>query len=322
MPNLGTVKKAGLLLVSLAICLLALEAVLRLGFEDRFAVPSDERSLSYAYDPELGWLPEPGSERLIHGSRPFWARHNSRGFRDREPGPKQKPRLLVLGDSYVWGFDVEVEERFTERLQERMPDWEILNLGVSGYGTDQALLLLKREIDFYDPDIVFLVFTEQNDRDDNTHSRTYGHYFKPYFSEGETGLELQGTPVPYSFPYLQREHPWMGKSLLVAALVQGWLKFENPRVEVPDQSEALVLAMRDVAHAHGAGFAFGVEGKNPLWPWTDFVHETGIAAVHLNNPHRYPRFGGHWTPAGHEVVAARIYGLLERKRWLATASRY
>ena len=65
MPNRGTVKKAGLLLVSLAICLLALEAVLRLGFEDRFVVPSDERSLSYAYDPELGWPPR-ARKRAAH----------------------------------------------------------------------------------------------------------------------------------------------------------------------------------------------------------------------------------------------------------------
>ena len=312
-------RRAALLVLSLAVSLLILEGILRIGFADRFAVRSDERSLSYDYDPELGWLPEPGSERVIQGSRSFTARHNSRGFRDREPGPKQKPRLLVLGDSYVWGFDVEAEERFTERLQERMPGWEVLNLGVSGYGTDQALLLLQREIGFYQPDVVFLVFTEQNDREDNTHSRTYGHYFKPYFVEGAEGLEVRGTPVPHSFPYLQREHPWLSRSLLVSALVQGWLQLQNPRVEVPDRSEELVLALRDVAHNHGAGFAFGVEGQKADWPWTEFVRETGIPAVHLNNPHRYPQFGGHWTPPGHEVVAQRIHGLLQRQGWIPEA---
>ena len=197
-----------------------------------------------------------------------------------------------------------------------MPHWEVLNLGVSGYGTDQALLLLEEHIDFYDPDVVFLVFTEQNDRIDNTHNRVYEHYYKPYFVETSKGLEVRGTPVPRSLPYLQRAHPWLSKSLLATALADTWIRIRHPFVEVPDRSERLVLALRDVAHAHGAGFAFGIEGQNPDWRWSDLARDHRIPAVHLNNPHRYPEFGGHWTSKGHEIVAERIHGLLQRSGWI------
>lgn len=305
-----------LLVFSLLLALVVLEGGLRLALPSGLHVRTDERSLSYRHDPTLGWFPEAGSDREIEGSRVFRALHNSRGFRDRETGPKSKPRLLVLGDSYVWGFDVEAEERFTARLQEQMPEWEVLNLGVSGYGTDQALLLLEREIGFYDPDLVFLVFTEQNDRDDNRRNRSYEYYYKPWFESGAEGLALRGTPVPRSLPHLQREWPRLFESWLVRGIVHGTLTLLHPPREGPDPSEALVLAIRDRAHEHGAGFAFGVEGQNPEWPWADFVRKNRIHAVHLNTKHRYPGFGGHWTPEGHRVVSDRIASLLRRAGWL------
>ena len=314
------VRRLALLLAVTILSLLALEGILRVGFADRFHVRSEARNLVYDFDPELGWFPEPGSERTMTGSRSFHVQHNSRGFRDPEPGPKTRPRLAVLGDSYVWGFDAEAEERFTTRLQERMPGWEVLNLGVSGYGTDQALLLLEEHIDFYEPDVVFLVFTEQNDRIDNTHNRVYEHYYKPYFIEAAGEFELRGTPVPTPLPYLQRQYPWLSKSTLATALVDAWIRIRNPAVEVPDRSEQLVVAVRDLAHARGAGFAFGIEGQHPDWPWADLAREHRIPAVHLNTPHRYPEFGGHWTPEGHEIVAERIYELLQRRGWIATPS--
>lgn len=309
-------RRAVVFLVSLCVSLLLLEVVLRTVFSERYGVRQDERSLSYAHHPELGWFPVPGDQRVIHGTHFFEVQHNDRGFRDGEHGPKQKPRLLVLGDSFVWGFDAQRDERFTHLLQEKMPHWEVLNLGVSGYGSDQALLLLQREIAFYEPDVVLLVFSESNDRADNTHNRTYGHYYKPYFEKTDQGLELRGTPVPKPLPFLQRDHPWLFESYLVRAVVDAIHTLRHPSVEVPDRSEELVLAMRDLSHRHGAGFALGIQGKNPMQPWADVSQRERIPVAQLANPHRQPRFGGHWTPKGHEVVAQRLYALLSRAGWV------
>lgn len=58
--------------------------------------------------------------------------HNSHGFRGPEPVNNSKPNVLIIGDSFVWGYDVEASERFTEKLQENHPEWNMYNLGVSG----------------------------------------------------------------------------------------------------------------------------------------------------------------------------------------------
>ncbi len=80
----------------------------------------------------------------------------------------------------VWGFDVNHEERFTELLEPQFPNWNIRNIGVSGFGTDQELLLLKRIGPRIQPRHVFLMFS-WNDREDNTSNLNFGNYYKPYF---------------------------------------------------------------------------------------------------------------------------------------------
>jgi len=299
----------GTLLMSVLLSLTFAEGVLRTFFGSRFALADDERSLAYRHDPELGWFPLASSEREIQGTRLFHARHNARGFRDPEHGPKTRPRLVVLGDSFVWGFDVEAEERFTERLRERLPGVDVANLGVSGFGTDQTLLLFQREASFYAADAVVLVFAAENDREDNVTNRRYGPYYKPYFEHGVSGgLALRGVPVPRSVPYLVEGHPWLGWSALARAAYQSGLDVRHPAVTVPDPSEALVLALRDAVRAQGARFLLGVQGRDSAL--LAFARSQGIPAVDLVTRERYPHFGGHWTPAGHAYVAERLLGLL------------
>ena len=73
----------------------------------------------YRYDGDLGWSPVPGSESKFFGSRTISVRHNSLGLRDIEYSAAAKPVMLFLGDSLVWGYDVEVADRFTDILRKR-----------------------------------------------------------------------------------------------------------------------------------------------------------------------------------------------------------
>jgi len=70
----------------------------------------DERSLAYRYDDQLGWFPKANDELTYTGSRKIHIAHNDRGFRDLDhDAQKTRPRLIFLGDSFVWGYDVEQE---------------------------------------------------------------------------------------------------------------------------------------------------------------------------------------------------------------------
>ena len=159
-----------------AIC----EIALRIIYPNRL-LPLDERNSLYQFDDRLGWFPKENQKIIFEGSLSIHVGHNNMGFRDHEHGEKKKKRIAFIGDSFTWGYDVEVEERFTNLLQQKIENWEIVNLGVSGYGTDQAFVLLQDRFEQYLPDIVFLTFYRGNDRGENKSKVIYGGYYKPYF---------------------------------------------------------------------------------------------------------------------------------------------
>ncbi len=151
----------------------------------------------YLYDEILGWRNIPGWSAATHERR---LTINSLGMRDREY-ERDKPegvfRILVLGDSFAWGYGVSDEEVFTERLEAALvaegARVEIWNAAVSGWGTDQQLLFLEREGFDYAPDLVALAFFLYNDPDNIRHSVQYGLQ-KPLFAD--TNLTLTNVPVP------------------------------------------------------------------------------------------------------------------------------
>jgi hypothetical protein len=168
----------GIALATLAV----LELVLRVANFAELRETLTERSLAYDYDAELGWMPVPHSSGIIKTFRTTHYKHNNLGLRDEEFTLDAKPTILFLGDSYVWGLDSEADERFTELLKPRIPDYKILAAGVSGFGTDQEYLLLKRLWPKVKPAVVVLVYCWENDRKDNTTNKRYFNYYKPYFT--------------------------------------------------------------------------------------------------------------------------------------------
>jgi len=68
---------------------------------------------------------------------------NSLGFRDHAPPSNKKNRIMVLGDSFVSNVSVKDDEVFTEIMETRMKDSDVMNFGVNAYGEVQEYLLLK-----------------------------------------------------------------------------------------------------------------------------------------------------------------------------------
>ncbi len=82
----------------------------------------------------LGDLP-PGTRRVwTDRRRPYRVTTNAQGLRmDRElTFPKQKQRILLLGDSFTFG-KVDDVDTYPAFLQARLPGREVINAGVSGY---------------------------------------------------------------------------------------------------------------------------------------------------------------------------------------------
>jgi hypothetical protein len=85
---------------SLLICEFAVRKILP------FSLKQDERNLSYNHHQTLGWFPKPNLQQKFIGSQEITVSHNNQGFRDANNHPNS-PSLMFLGDSFVWGYDVE-----------------------------------------------------------------------------------------------------------------------------------------------------------------------------------------------------------------------
>ena len=91
---------------------------------------------------------------------------NSDGFRGRDypvEKPKEVYRIIVLGDSFAFGYGVNDNETFSYYLEQKLNSlnisgkrFEVLNLGVGGYNTFQEVESLNIKGLKYNPDLVII----------------------------------------------------------------------------------------------------------------------------------------------------------------------
>jgi hypothetical protein len=131
-----------------------------------------------------------------------FVRINSHGLRaDREYAFAKDPgtvRIAVLGDSFAHAGEVAAEATFWAHLERQLNACrpfgerrvEVINFGVSGYGTAQQLLTLRHYAWSYAPDIVLLAFFPGNDVRNNSR-QLEPEKLRPFFvlREGELALD-------------------------------------------------------------------------------------------------------------------------------------
>ena len=305
------VRSAGVSFGITCATLVALELFLRVADFLELRETLSGRSLDYAYDAELGWAPVPNSSSQITTFRTTHFRHNSLGLRDEEFVADAKPTILFIGDSFVWGLDSEADERFTELLKAKIPDYQILAAGVSGYGTDQEYLLLKRLWPKVKPAVVVLIFCSDNDRLDNRTNKRYDNYYKPYFAtQADGSIKLMGQPVPRSQLLYYRDELLVRNLWLARLATDAYVRIKDPQVFVPDPTEKLVGNIREFVESNGGRFLVGIQHSDEAM--AGYLDANRIPYVGLEGAAFYTEggFGPHWRPEGHAVVAERIFGML------------
>jgi GDSL-like Lipase/Acylhydrolase family len=181
--------------------LLVLEGATRLAglrFPSLARPQSDDRAL-WVYDAREGWFHAVGSvgQAWLGGPDAGHVRINNLGLRGSEvatPPAAGAVRVAVVGDSYVFGIGVDEEHLFTTRLEQLLAQSlgrrvEVVNLGVSGYSTDQEYLLFDELAERIAPQLVLLVVCD-NDFHANTVDFVFERYPKPCLS-----LAADGTPI-------------------------------------------------------------------------------------------------------------------------------
>ena len=121
---------------------------------------------------------------------------NSIGYRDKEHAKEKGDaefRIAFLGDSYTEAVQVDFEEAYWNVVRRNLSQCQALsgreivpmNFGISGYGTAQAIEVMRHVVWDYDPDLVVLGFVA-NDFTDN-HRAWGGSDIKPFYVFDEEG---------------------------------------------------------------------------------------------------------------------------------------
>lgn len=154
------------ILILLAAAVILSEVWLRLKSPDMLNV---NEIIKLSNDQTLGYELMPGAKIKFHGIiykiPETTIEISDQGFRDRVFGLK-KPnvkRIAFIGDSFVFGQGVELEDSIPKQLENLLNEnssakYEVMNCGVIGYNLEQEIGLMKKKVRRFNPDmIIFLI---------------------------------------------------------------------------------------------------------------------------------------------------------------------
>ncbi len=147
----------------------------------------------YAPEPRYGYRMRSNLEFVFaspyHGYEAR-VRTNARGLRDDDfglPKPRGLFRVLLLGDSFTAGLEVDKDDTFEavcERALAVDGPVEVINAGVRGYNLDNILGFFAHEGRTYEPDLVLYLFAEND--------LTNVEAFRPEAGDVSRGFTLHG----------------------------------------------------------------------------------------------------------------------------------
>lgn len=302
---------------------------------DRYGTTSYPSSFDEP-DPALGWRVRPNVDvrHVKPGIYEVSVRTNNRGMRGlRDVAAVKAPhvsRVGVFGCSQTFGETVNDEETYVERLSERLPEVELLNFGVRGYGTDQMLLYYEQDAGAYDLDVVVLAFAFYHMKRNDS---GFLFYAKPYFTFSDSGeLTLGGVPVPSPEELAGEDferYTWnvADRSVLLRWTWQRARSLRGRDLYSPDGrawklTRALISRFVESAGASGAHVVvMNIDEAHPelereLGALTD---QLGVGLVSLGPALREAAEQGvsytlpadnHWNAQGHDLVADRLEAYL------------
>jgi hypothetical protein len=259
-----------IILFSLSVGLIAMEGlarVLQLPFRVKWT--ASETPLA-RFDPELGWSYIPNqsvTQEFGLDHRKVVMNFDDLGCRVANLGDRadrSAPTALFVGDSIPFGHGVAYEDSFVGRLASR-PDFplQVVNLGVQAYGTDQSLLLLKRQFKRFNTKLVVFVFTANQIGRNEVYDRRIqfpdGLFLgtKPMFALKRDGsLYLAKTAVEFNrYSY---SHLWAALKVMHTR----W----GPKPDIR-LTRALIQEMKRYVESNGARFVVVDWYDDQDFPW-------------------------------------------------------
>jgi lysophospholipase L1-like esterase len=152
-----------------------------------------------------------------------WWQTNSLGARSRKEIPREvepgKTRVLLFGESYTQGEGVPQEQTWASYLDGDQGKLDVVNFGVSAYGTGQTLLRFRQVRKRIEYQVVVFVLVPYHDlwRDINTvrHLSTVwtSYVVQPRFILDEGELKLVQSPYANGVDVFRKNYPTLSPEL-------------------------------------------------------------------------------------------------------------
>jgi hypothetical protein len=169
---------------------------------------------------------------------------------------KTRTGIWIFGDSITYGWSVNDKDTYPWLLQERLPDHEVINFGVNGYGTLQNLIQLREALkNGNEPKVVVLAYASWDDVR-NTFIRGRRKMLAPAASLGQVNqpyarLDSSGK-LNVSIDTLEyRPFPLMRYSAFIHALEESYDRYEERHSQSHEITKAIVKEFADLCKARG-----------------------------------------------------------------------
>jgi hypothetical protein len=309
----------GLVVLSLMVGLVALEAAGRV-----VTMTITKTDKLFGPDRELGWalLADLDMTRKNADGDLWHITTDDAGVRGPSAWPEDdRPRLLILGDSFAFGEGVELADRFDTLIQERIPQLSVINLGVMGYGPDQQLIRARPWKSDLRPGDVLLLLTYGNDYYDLARTR-HGGRSKPWIEDAGDRLIVHEPAIDF-FDHL-RDRSYLFTLLTRSVAQLGASEHTQERLESVDElyrkwvvqevEDLVARGVRVVIAHHGdavlelpfdvdAMFARVCPAVSGCLALDEALADHPRGEVFLAD--------GHWAPGGHRIAAEQIGSYLE-----------
>ena len=290
----------------------------------------------FEIDNDLGWKLSAGKTKNHHSSY-FEATYqtNTLGYRDKPRNllkDRKSHRILLYGDSQVFGWGIPAEQRFSNLIEDVNSNFELWNLAVPGYGLDQEVLSYEKQGQLFSADEVFF-FVSKATLNRTRYDYIYRKYKPKYIFDRNDGLRLvhvqQGNNVwiemlyrvlsPLYLPYFVDRRLAMMKQAPEQA---GDELNQNAAVGsdvIGELGKRILERARNVAR----------ERKHRMTVITDLTTRQGsdlenicdqlgigILQIVLPKEDRTFRFGehdSHWNPRAHILITEQLLSQLETR---------
>jgi hypothetical protein len=235
--------------------------------------------------------------------------------------PRAKEEIWLFGCSFTHGWSLNDEQTYPWLLQERFPEYEVVNFGVSGYGTIHSLLQFRDALKLKHPKVAVLAYAAFHD-ERNTFLRNRRKAIVPWNQLGpliHPYARLDGDgKLRYAMPEVAyHEFPLMRYMALAHFIELEYNLYEDRLSQSHLVSEALVEEMGRLAKKHAVEFIVaGIAGSREMHKMLDFAQEHGIPSVdisvnlrikeHTNAPH-----DGHPSAIAHKGYADKLEAFLK-----------